>query len=635
MKKFYFYPILAVCMFSAAAVCTNNRPISPTIAQKSAFSLPNRSSIDVNEKIVLRVKNMEDYIYMTDDDQDIFFKQFEAYADEVGYPNVEVVYSTTDTNETLYTQLLTGKSSYDLICPSEYMIQKMIHEGLLVKLNKRHTLLPNYDEFASAYIRNRFDSIETTDEDGNTVTLGEYGVGYMWGTLGILFNPFYSDFDPSKAVYDATSWDMLWNVDYNGTISIKDSMRDTYAMAVMQFYQTELEEYRDQYEASEITAEQYNAHVSEILNRSDDQTIKDVEGILETLRGNIFGLEVDSGKSDIVSGKIGINLAWSGDAVYSMDLGDEEGKTLTYSIPELGSNLWFDAWVMPNTPRSELQEEVAYLFLDFLSIPEYARENMEYTGYTSFIGGEDIRDLVRDWYDVRTDEIYYPVDEDEEIYASIYRLNPLDGSDYEALSYEDFLSDEHDSAFDEHLLVYFDEDEEGEIIDDTNPYYVKLLDEDGEETEVNKTYGDLTIVDDPDSELEDVNLNYFFNNEYVDDLDSDLPEYHFYSDEYFFTVEDNEGNLYSNTSVGRQFFCQYPDLDAINRCAVMKDFGPEANAAVLAMWERFKTTSLPTWALIIFVTEIAVTVGLITYFAVNKKLKYTLRKKRKQDNLNN
>jgi len=618
MKKFYLFTLVGMCLVSSLMISTNNRSFSAKNLQKDDAFVTRRLPIDVDEKIILRIKNMEDYIYMTDEDKDIFLHQFEQYADSMGYHNVEVVYSTTDTNETLYTQLLTGKSSYDLICPSEYMIQKMIREDLIVKLDRRSSLLPNYDAYASAYIRHRFDSIATTDINNNPVTLGEYGVGYMWGTLGVLFNPQYANYNPNQAVMDAAAWDILWNPDYNGTISIKDSMRDTYAMAVLQANKDELVTYRQQYENSEITAQVYNEKIAEVINRCDSESIK----------------EVDSGKSDIVSGKIGINLAWSGDAVYSMQLGDEENKELCYSIPLLGSNLWFDAWVMPKTERTALQEEVAYLFLDFLSIPEYARENMEYTGYTSFIGGEEIRDLVRDWYDVRAGELQYCTDEENEIYASVYRLNPANSLDYTALAYEDFLTSDHQSAFDAYPLVYFTEDEDGNIIDESDPQYIKLLDENGEETTVDKTYGDLTIVDDLDSGLEDVDLNYFFNNEYVNDETSDLPEYHFYSDCYFYSYE-KDGAVYQSEAVGREFYCQYPDLETITRCAVMKDFGAQASEAVLAMWERFKTTSLPSWAVIVFIIEIVGGAGLITYLIINKKLKYRLRQKRKQAKQNN
>lgn len=650
-----FIPFLAICLASFTGVMNNkNATFSDNSAQKSSLSPTVKSAIDVNDKIVLRVKNMEDYIYITDDNTDIFFQQFEAYADSLGYHNVDVVYSTTDTNETLYSQLATGKSGYDLICPSEYMIQKMIRENLIMPFDKEQwnndiaqwgytdengdpLLESYYTHYASQYIRNRFEAITTTNSQNESVNLGQYGVGYMWGTLGLLFNPSYAKYDVNQTLDDAANWDMLWNTSYNGTISIKDSVRDTYAMAVLQLYKTELQGYRQQYENHEITSNEYNAKISEVFNRCDDDTIQQVEDLLGDLRANIFGLEVDSGKSDIVTGKIGINLAWSGDAVYSMDQGQEEGEELCYSIPLSGSNLWFDAWVMPNCARSELQEDVAYLFLDFLSHPDYAFENMEYTGYTSFIGGTAIQDLVLDWYDVRTGELYYCLDEKNETYVSIYRMNPTDASEYVSLTYDDFLTTSHNSAFDSFNLVYFSEDEDGAIVDPSKYSYVYVLDDNGGETNVKKTYGDLTIVDDPESGIEKVDLNYFFNNDFQSEAYVPNPSYYFYSDSYFtdstpIEVDDGQGNVtyIDNIAVGRQFFCQYPDFEAITRCAVMKDFG-DANQAVLAMWERFKSTSLPVWATVLFIVEIVGGIALVGYFLISKKMKYRLRQKRKEN----
>ena len=118
----------------------------------------------------------------------------------------------------------------------------------------------------------------------------------------------------------------------------------------------------------------------------------------EAFLEDIFGLEVDSGKQDIVTGKIGINFAWSGDAVYSMEQAEEEKELeLYYSIPNTGSNIWMDAWCMPKSDqRSQAQRELAELFLDFLSIPEYTAQNMSYTGYTPFTAGNEILDLTRE-----------------------------------------------------------------------------------------------------------------------------------------------------------------------------------------------------------------------------------------------
>ena len=129
--------------------------------------------------------------------------------------------------------------------------------------------------------------------------------------------------------------------------------------------------------------------------RHDDETLSLVEHSLSVLKKNIYGFEVDSGKNDIVTGKVDINLAWSGDAVFSMNTAEEEdGVILNYSIPEEGSNIWFDGWCMPKGANKEL----AYEFLNFISLPSIARLNMEFIGYTSFIAGDEILDMVWDWY---------------------------------------------------------------------------------------------------------------------------------------------------------------------------------------------------------------------------------------------
>jgi hypothetical protein len=128
-------------------------------------------------------------------------------------------------------------------------------------------------------------------------------------------------------------------------------------------------------------------------------------------------------------------------------------------------------------------------------------------------------------------------------------------------------------------------------------------------------------------ELESVDLSYFFKDtldEYVID-DGDAI---FYSDCYLpFTYEDEEGNEQHNISVGRQFFCQYPDEETLNRCAVMKDYG-ENNKYVMKMWENFKSNTLPTWATTLFIIIIAGAVALVAYFVINSLIKKSLKKKR-------
>ena len=115
----------------------------------------------------------------------------------------------------------------------------------------------------------------------------------------------------------------------------------------------------------------------------------------------------DSGKNDIVTGKIAVNLAWSGDAVYSMDVAEEEEEVyLNYSVPKEGSNVWFDGWVMPKGANTLLAQS----FVNFLCSPEIAVRNMNKIGYTSAIVGDEVMDMINDWYGVEDGEEGYEVD---------------------------------------------------------------------------------------------------------------------------------------------------------------------------------------------------------------------------------
>ena len=616
-----------------------------------------------SSKLTLKIINSEDYIYLNDGDPDApedMVDQFKAYVRKLArdgeidakYANVEVVYDTSDTNETLYSELQTGKSDYDLIIVSDYMAQKIVSDGLAVPLyNEGETRLdkiPNYENYASEVLKGRLDEItakikwrnpETKKIEDKEVKLEDYAVGYMWGTLGILFNPEYSAFshlDPEQVKEDMHySYSALWNKRYNGTISIKNSMRDTYAVALMRTFESEFQEIKDKLDTGAITQEEYMEEFTKIFNRCSQKDVDKIAKELDILKKNIFGLEVDSGKQDIVTGKIGINLAWSGDAVYAMDQAEDEElvgsntSELYYSVPELGSNLWFDTWVMPkNGNRSEERRELALMFLDFISDPANAMQNMSYTGYTSFIGGDSVLELIRDWYDIRTDELYCGDDS-----YQVYAVGDGGPDDFKAIDYDDCmtynseLNRGHDSSLNGYPLYYFvptgdleEPEEAADIL--TQDHKVFILDEEGEETADQKTYGDLLIVDEDDSLA--VDLSYFFNgtlDDYEDDYDTI-----FYSDNYL--VGDwSDGT--ENISVGRQFFVQYPDERTLNRCAVMRDYGAN-NKYVMRMWEEFKSDPLPVPAIVVFAIILASAAGLIGFIITGKLLTNSIRKKRKK-----
>ncbi|HOJ44945.1 MAG TPA: extracellular solute-binding protein [Bacilli bacterium] len=348
-----------------------------------------------NVDITLRVYNWGGYIYEqeTAEDPKNVTEQFEDYYFATYGQRIKVEYSTYDVNETAYSQVAKLGRQFDLVAPSEYMIQIMMKEDLLEKYDREpdgsYTYLPYYNDYASPYLKNIFEELIV-----NTEPVSDYAAGYMWGTVGIVYDP--EIIDP----VDATSWRVLYDTEYAKKATIKNSMRETYMIGVIDVYHDELMELRDQYLDLDITAADYNNQIGTIINRSDADTIAAVETSLRALKDNSYGLEVDSGKNDIASGKIGMQVSWSGDAVYSMDLVEEESsKELEYIVPHEGGNIWFDGWVMPKGAQTRLAQE----FVNFVSNPEIAILNMDYIGYTSFIAGQDVLDRVHDMEDAEGD----------------------------------------------------------------------------------------------------------------------------------------------------------------------------------------------------------------------------------------
>ncbi len=350
------------------------------------------------EELVLRIYNWQDYINDGTDengektDKSVIELWQEDYLARTG-KSVRVQYDTFETNETMLNTLRTGKTSYDLVCPSDYIIQKMLIETqdgtdeniMLEKFDLSQ--MPNYTANVSPYIAELFAKNGWTD----------YAVGYMWGTVGILYNP--SEVDEA----DVQSWDILWDKHYSKQTSCKDTSRDAYVVGLLKVYGEELRNNRSAYERGEISGEELQTRTHEIANRVDDESILMVESALKEMKTNIYGFEVDSGKTDIVAGKYHANVAWSGDAVYSMNLAEEEdGVLLNFVVPNEGSTVWFDGWVMPKGANTALAQD----FVNFLCSPGIAAKNQEYIGYTSAIAGDEIFDLVLEWYDEEDGEEY-------------------------------------------------------------------------------------------------------------------------------------------------------------------------------------------------------------------------------------
>ena len=362
------------------------------------------------DEIVLRVCSWEEYIDLGgwEEDEvidlesgDIFgendmVSDFEDWYEETYGKKIRVEYSTFGTNEDLYNMLTLG-DVYDLVCPSEYMIMKLMAEDRVEMLSDEFFDTENelnyYINGVSPYIRNIFET-----HDINGVSWDKCAAGFMWGITGFVYNP---DVVPEK---DAATWHLLENTDYRRQITVKDNVRDTYFAAVGALKSDLLTS--DAFRNDPDYAEK----LQEEMNDTSQETVDKAQTYLQGIKDNLYSFETDSGKADMITGKVVANYQWSGDAVYTMDQAEEDDYYLNFAVPEESTNIYFDGWVMLKSGISEGAEkkQAAEAFINFLSRPDNVIRNMYYIGYTSCIsGGEDERIFeYLDWT--------YGAEEDEE-----------------------------------------------------------------------------------------------------------------------------------------------------------------------------------------------------------------------------
>ncbi len=307
---------------------------------------------------------------------------------------VRVEYSTFGTNEDMYNEIVLG-NEYDLLCPSDYMIMKLAAEDRIEPYDERFFDTSNEENYyvnnVSPYINEIFESgtvgVPKYDDLVELHRWSEYAAGYMWGTTGFVYNPEAVDADELEEL----GWKAFTS--YPNQITAKDNVRDTYFAALGLTYQDELLSHSPDEEG-------YNETLTGIFNRTDEEYSDAVRSTLLSMKEKIYGFETDTGKADLVSGKILLNYAWSGDAVYSMTLAEEENDfELAYSVPKAGSNLWFDGWVMTKGIEERGKKEAAQAFVNFMAMPENAVRNSYYIGYTSVIAGEEMLDYARYLYE--------------------------------------------------------------------------------------------------------------------------------------------------------------------------------------------------------------------------------------------
>ncbi len=369
------------------------------------------------ETVTLRVCNWEEYIDLGDwDEEDTIdlesgniigensmISDFAEWYEETYGKKVKVEYSSFGTNEDLYNMLTIG-DVYDLVCPSEYMIMKLMAEDRVQPLSEAFFDEENENNYyirgVSPYIRNIFET-----HDINGITWDKCAAGYMWGVTGFLYNP---EAVPEE---DAGTWKLLENWDYNRQITMKDNVRDAYFAAVGALKSGELT-------SEEFTGrEDYIMALQDEMNDVSPETVDRTQAYLQMIRDNMYSFETDSGKADMITGKVVANYQWSGDAVYAMDQAEEDEYYLNFAVPRECTNIYFDGWIMLKNGigGDPEKQQAAEAFINFLSRPDNVIRNMFYIGYTSAIsGGEDGRIFeYLDWtYGAEEDEeetVDYPV----------------------------------------------------------------------------------------------------------------------------------------------------------------------------------------------------------------------------------
>ena len=315
---------------------------------------------DDSRKSILKVYNWADYI-----DEELL-SEFEEWYEEQTGETVEVVYQLFDINEIMLAKIERGKEDFDVACPSEYIIERMLRNDLLLPINKDFGSTPNYLSNVSPFIHDVFNKIEGSGKNAN-----DYAVGYMWGTTGFLFNEKYTSAE------EVSTWSALWNPKFNKKLLIKDAFRDVYCPLLIYANQAEIA-------SGEKT-------LDSITKDASDESIAKVEALLKKAKPYVAGWEADFGKEIMTKEKAWLNLSWSGDAAWAIEEATAVGVELDYIVPKEGSVVWFDGWVIPKYAKNT---KAAAYFINFMCKPENAIRNMDEIGYVSVIATPEVMDYM-------------------------------------------------------------------------------------------------------------------------------------------------------------------------------------------------------------------------------------------------
>ena len=266
---------------------------------------------------------------------------------------IDIVYEEFETNEILYPKISSGAIAYDVICPSDYMIQRMIENDLLSEINFDN--IPNLKNIGKQYLEQ---SRQFDPEN-------KYSVPYCWGTVGILYNKMMVD-EP------VDSGSILWDPKYKDNILMQDSVRDAFGVTLK--------------------------YLGYSLNSIDLDELTEAKNLLIEQKPLVQAYVIDQVRDKMIGNEAALGVIYSGEAIYTQ----KENPNLEYVIPKEGSNIWIDSWVIPKNAE---HKENAEKFINFLCRPDIALMNFEYITYST--PNEAARELIED-ESIRNSEIAFP-----------------------------------------------------------------------------------------------------------------------------------------------------------------------------------------------------------------------------------
>lgn len=267
---------------------------------------------------------------------------------------IQVIYDEFDTNETMYPKIEAGASNYDVVCPSDYMIQKMIDNDLLQELNWDN--IPN----AKANIGAQYYEQSEAFDPGN-----RYAVPYCWGTVGILYNKTMVD-EP------VTSWSILWDEKYADSILMQDSVRDLFMVGLKSLGYS--------------------------MNSTDEKELNEAKDLLIQQKPLVQAYVIDQVRDKMIGNEAALGVIYSGEAIFTQ----RENPDLEYVIPKEGTNVWIDGWVIP---KNAANVENAEKFIDFMCRGDIALLNFDYITYST--PNTAAQALIED-DDIRNSKIAFP-----------------------------------------------------------------------------------------------------------------------------------------------------------------------------------------------------------------------------------